>query len=313
MRLGGHIFTPTDSPEQWAQVVRSLGYSAAYCPVGPEASSAVIAAYAAAARAADIVIAEVGTWSNPMSPDAAEAQAALEKCQAGLALADEIGARCCVNIAGSLGAKWDGPDPRNLSDEQGVSFWRPDWNDPSLAWSRHLVYNLTRPDKSLMLLGPLAKAAGGLGACKEILPGGKHGAPAVVFKDTRDPDYLAILAMAEAGRNKLNEIKRFDMTGFQPRPDYIREMVRYGVLPANAETNPASLNPYQIDRKYWDSLTPPAAGAGHALVTADVDLNQVTKYNIYQEPVWAYTQRLTPVRAGVCLGSFYRYLRGGYG
>lgn len=117
MRLGGHIFTPTDSPEQWAQVVRSLGYSAAYCPVGPEASSSVIAAYAAAALAADIVIAEVGTWSNPMSPDAAEAQAALEKCQAGLALADEIGARCCVNIAGSLGAKWDGPDPRNLSEE----------------------------------------------------------------------------------------------------------------------------------------------------------------------------------------------------
>jgi sugar phosphate isomerase/epimerase len=117
MRLGAPIFTPTDSPEQWARAVRALGYGAAYCPVGPEASSAVIAAYAAAAREADIVIAEVGAWSNPLSADAAEAQAALEKCQAGLALADEIGARCCVNIAGSLGDRWDGPDPRNFSDE----------------------------------------------------------------------------------------------------------------------------------------------------------------------------------------------------
>ena len=65
-----------------------------------------VQAYAAAAKAADIVIAEVGTWSNPLSPDEAKRKAALEKCKKGLALADEIGARCCVNITGSLGLKW---------------------------------------------------------------------------------------------------------------------------------------------------------------------------------------------------------------
>lgn len=117
MRLGAWFAKPYDTPEQWAQVVRGYGYSCAYCPVGPEASAEVIAAYAAAAREADIVIAEVGTWSNPLSSNAAEAKAAIEKCQAGLALADVIGARCCVNIAGSRGAVWDGPDPRNFSQE----------------------------------------------------------------------------------------------------------------------------------------------------------------------------------------------------
>jgi sugar phosphate isomerase/epimerase len=117
MRLGAHIFEKLEGPEHWAQTVRGHGYGAAYCPVGPATPADIIAAYAAAACEADIVIAEVGTWSNPISPDAAEANAALDKCKAGLALADEIGARCCVNIAGSFGRKWDGPDRRNLSQE----------------------------------------------------------------------------------------------------------------------------------------------------------------------------------------------------
>jgi sugar phosphate isomerase/epimerase len=98
MRLGGPVFAKTDSPESWAKTVSSTGYKAAYCPIGPEADNDVVVAYAAAARKADIVIAKVGAWSNPISPDAAMAQAALEKCKASLALADRIGARCCVNI-----------------------------------------------------------------------------------------------------------------------------------------------------------------------------------------------------------------------
>src|SRR5262249_16871996 len=44
-------------------------------------------------------------------------RAAIARCQAQLALADQIGARCCVNIAGSRGAQWDGPHPDNLSEE----------------------------------------------------------------------------------------------------------------------------------------------------------------------------------------------------
>jgi hypothetical protein len=32
-------------------------------------------------------------------------------------LADEIGARCCVNVTGSRGAYWDGPDPADLTPD----------------------------------------------------------------------------------------------------------------------------------------------------------------------------------------------------
>lgn len=102
--------------EEWIAALRAAGYRAALCPVAADADTATIQAYADAARAADIAIAEVGAWSNPLSRDDTERRAAIAKCQRQLALADEIGARCCVNIAGSRGEQWDGPHPDNLTD-----------------------------------------------------------------------------------------------------------------------------------------------------------------------------------------------------
>ena len=54
--------------------------------------------------------------SNPISPDPAEGEKAFAKCCDSLRLADRVWARCCVNIAGSRGQKWDGPHPTNLDD-----------------------------------------------------------------------------------------------------------------------------------------------------------------------------------------------------
>lgn len=116
MRLGGPVFSKADSPESWVAAVRAAGHRAAYCPATPEMDVETVNAYAKAAHKADIVIAEVGAWSNPLSPDLATATAAMEKCKASLALADRIGACCCVNIAGSRGKKWDGPDAADLTD-----------------------------------------------------------------------------------------------------------------------------------------------------------------------------------------------------
>jgi len=117
MRLGGPILTEVDSPEAWSAAVIGAGYRAAFCPVAQDVDNETIKAYADAASKADILIAEVGAWSNPLGPNPADASAALEKCKASLALADKIGARCCVNIAGSCGKKWDGPDAADLTEE----------------------------------------------------------------------------------------------------------------------------------------------------------------------------------------------------
>jgi sugar phosphate isomerase/epimerase len=117
MRLGGPIFPSTTDPAEWAARVRAHGYRAVYCPVDAAASPDLVHAFAAAAATADLVIAEVGAWSNPISPDEPTRRAAVAHCQAQLALADRIGARCCVNIAGSRSAQWDRPHPDNLSEE----------------------------------------------------------------------------------------------------------------------------------------------------------------------------------------------------
>lgn len=117
MRLGGPVIGDTSSPEAWIAAVRQHGYRAAYCPLDSKAGAEIIQAYAAAAQAADIVIAEVGAWSNPLSTDTETRRTAITHCQAQLALADSIGARCCVNIAGSRGEQWDGHHPDNLTPE----------------------------------------------------------------------------------------------------------------------------------------------------------------------------------------------------
>jgi sugar phosphate isomerase/epimerase len=117
MRLGGPIFAKDLDPIEWATTVRAQGYTAANCPVDENADDATVRAYRRAAEAADVVIAEVGAWSNPISPDPQVRRQALDLCQARLDLADRIGARCCVNVAGSRSAVWSGPHPDNISEE----------------------------------------------------------------------------------------------------------------------------------------------------------------------------------------------------
>ena len=117
LRLGGPTFEKFNSPDSWVQVVKKLGYKAAYCPVSASEKDDVVKAYARAAKKADIIIAEVGAWSNPISPDEKTRRQALEKCRNQLVLADRIGANCCVNISGSRGTEWAGPSPENLTKE----------------------------------------------------------------------------------------------------------------------------------------------------------------------------------------------------
>ena len=57
------------------------------------------------------------------------------------------------------------PIARSLSDEAGLSFWEPSMGDHRLEFSRHIIFNLSRPEKSLVLLAPLAREAGGYGLC----------------------------------------------------------------------------------------------------------------------------------------------------
>jgi sugar phosphate isomerase/epimerase len=118
VRLGGPIFLKSDDPRELAREHRRLGYSAAYCPAASTSDTARIRAISDGFAAENVVIAEVGAWKNMLDPDAAKRKENFDYVVERMALAEAVGARCCVDIAGSYNATvWYGPDPRNLSKE----------------------------------------------------------------------------------------------------------------------------------------------------------------------------------------------------
>lgn len=159
--------------------------------------------------------------------------------------ADDLGLRV-HHLAYGDGAPrfWDPPWLRTYGDgslRAGSLEWMKHYADPRLQFSRHILYNLSRPEKSVQLLAPLSKSAGGYGIC-----GG-------VFASTNDTDYQTLLAGIRDAKAHLESITRFNLPGFKPEPEYIREMKRYGVLPASYKIGDA-IDVYRTDRRYWQSL-----------------------------------------------------------
>jgi sugar phosphate isomerase/epimerase len=118
VRLGGPIFKPSDDPRELAREHRRLGYSAAYCPDSKVEDTARNGEIVKAFAAQNVVIAEVGAWKNMMDPDPDKRRENRQYVAQRMALAEAVGARCCVDIAGSYNpVSWYGPHPKNLSQE----------------------------------------------------------------------------------------------------------------------------------------------------------------------------------------------------
>jgi hypothetical protein len=139
---------------------------------------------------------------------------------------------------------WDPPWLKTYGDgslRPGSVKWMKAFADPRLQFSRNILYNLSHPERSLQLLAPLAKAAGGHGTC------------GTVFTSREDRDYQLLLGGIREAQAYLTRIKRFNMPGFRPEPEYIREMQRYGILPAGLAAD-APIDVYDTDRRYWQSF-----------------------------------------------------------
>jgi sugar phosphate isomerase/epimerase len=118
VRLGGPIALPgavpagigagnasSPDPVELARAARKLGYRAIACPQMDLKDKKGIRAIEEACKAEDVVIAEVTAFGfNMMARDSEERKQALDSMCEKMALADEVGARCCVNIAGYRGS-----------------------------------------------------------------------------------------------------------------------------------------------------------------------------------------------------------------
>jgi sugar phosphate isomerase/epimerase len=117
IRLGAPVSVDGDDPEALARAHRAKGYGAAYCPAIALSDRERIRATAEAFARQDLVIAEVGCWVNLLDADPEARRKNLATVTEGLALAEAVGARCCVDIAGSFSpSSWFGPHPDNLSE-----------------------------------------------------------------------------------------------------------------------------------------------------------------------------------------------------
>lgn len=118
MRIGLSSALKHETAKQWAEQMKALGCRAIVFPVDYTAPENVIADYVDAAHANDLLIAEVGIWRNVFAIDPKEREEARKRAVGQLRLADEIGAKCCVNVAGTYGGPvWDGGYKENYSRE----------------------------------------------------------------------------------------------------------------------------------------------------------------------------------------------------
>ncbi|MBQ9873536.1 MAG: hypothetical protein IJM30_03645 [Thermoguttaceae bacterium] len=146
-------------------------------------------------------------------------------------------------------------NPRNAKD----TFIPHDLSQANGRFSRFEIFDLSYPELSKAVRAPLSESAGGLGTCEK--KSGKK-----VFESKDDPDYKTILAAIERGRRYIiEEDNRPEMLvpspnngedcpkKYVPRWAYLREMIRYGILPVDADPS-ANYDPYQLDEAYWRSL-----------------------------------------------------------
>lgn len=117
MRLGISSSLSNLTPHEWAEKLSAIGCRSVVFPVDCNADSALIDEYVSEAASHDLLIAEVGIWRNALDSDPAKRKANLDYSVAQLQLADRIGARCAVNVAGALGPRWDGGYKENFSSQ----------------------------------------------------------------------------------------------------------------------------------------------------------------------------------------------------
>ncbi|MBR4305614.1 MAG: sugar phosphate isomerase/epimerase [Ruminiclostridium sp.] len=118
MKLGIASSLHHESPLQWAVQLKNLGCKSVVFPLNCNDSKDRINAYAEAAKEQGLTIAEVGIWNNMLDPDKEKRKQNIDYNIRQLILADEIGAVCAVNIAGTPhGPRWDGGYRENFSAE----------------------------------------------------------------------------------------------------------------------------------------------------------------------------------------------------
>ena len=118
MKLGISSRLEHTTPQDWASKHKGLGLESVVFPVSCLDGEDCVMAYKKAADDAGLIVAEVGIWRNTLAADPQERRQWIDYSIQQLRMADEIGAKCCVNVVGTpYGPRWDGGYRNNFSKE----------------------------------------------------------------------------------------------------------------------------------------------------------------------------------------------------
>ena len=146
MLLGGTVAGEWKGPAEWEKLLITSRFKAITAPFNCDTPFPEREAYLEVAQKHGVLIAEVGVWNNPLDPDPEKAKAAVDYAKRQLALADECGVSCCVNIAGTPGtAGWDAADRANYTEETYAR---------TIAVIREILDDV-RPDTAFYCLEPM--------------------------------------------------------------------------------------------------------------------------------------------------------------
>lgn len=145
MLLGGTI-VGAKNPAEWEKLLIASRFKAVTAPFTCQTPREEIREYCDIIARHHVKIAELGIWKNLLDPDAQAAAANMAFAKGQLALAEELGIPCCVNIAGTAGpAGWDGADPSNYS---------PEIYDRIIAQTREII-DAVQPSRAFYTLEPM--------------------------------------------------------------------------------------------------------------------------------------------------------------
>lgn len=124
LKVGGHVFPENEAdardPEKLAYLAEKMGYTAAYAPeyLTIDKPDEVRAARKAFEKKG-IVIAEVGYWENMLDTRPEYRKKNRDEMMKCFELAEELGAGCVVNTAGSYceGPGYTDHNPKNFTEE----------------------------------------------------------------------------------------------------------------------------------------------------------------------------------------------------
>ena len=104
MRLGATIedYIESKDPLAYVKECQEQGYRAVSWPEAFIEAGGEIQETKRTFAAADILIAEVAAWVNPLDPDDEKRRRNLRQITETLAIADELGAVCCATVVGSF-------------------------------------------------------------------------------------------------------------------------------------------------------------------------------------------------------------------